>query len=81
MIRLFLASIVVVSGITPTFAEGPVKYYGMEYYVVLDSTSNKCTVEVKKPTVATAKIVENGIFRTKADAEIGTKSLKACSGT
>ena len=31
----------------------------------------KCTVETKKQTVATANIVENGIFKTKADAAIG----------
>jgi len=80
MIRFFIASIVVVTGITPAFAEATVKY-GMEYYVVRNSTTNKCTVETKKPTVATGSIVENGIFKTKADAEIGTKSLRACNGT
>jgi hypothetical protein len=31
----------------------------------------KRTVETKRPIVATANIVENGIFKTKADAEIG----------
>jgi hypothetical protein len=53
----------------------------MKWYVVQDSMTKKCTVETSKPTVVTAKVVENGIFKTKADAEIGTKTLRACSGT
>jgi hypothetical protein len=79
MNRFFVASAIAVAGIAPAFAQATVKY-GMEWYVVLDTTTKKCTVETNKPTVATAKLVENGIFKTKADAEIGTKNLKACSG-
>jgi hypothetical protein len=80
MNRIFIASALAVAGITPAFAQATVKY-GMEWYVVQDSTTKKCTVETSKPTVVTAKVVENGIFKTKADAEIGTKTLRACSGT
>jgi hypothetical protein len=80
MNRIFIASALAVAGITPAFAQATVKYE-MEWYVVQDSTTKKCTVETSKPTVVTAKVVENGIFKTKADAEIGTKTLRACSGT
>ena len=80
MNRFFIASAVAVAGIAPAFAQATVKY-GMEWYVVLDSTTKKCTVETNKPTVATAKLVENGVFKTKADAEIGTKNLKTCNGS
>jgi hypothetical protein len=80
MIRFFIASIFVAAGITTVFAEATVKY-GMEYYVVRDMATNKCMVETKRPTLTNVVLVENGIFKTKADAEIGTKNLKACSGT
>ena len=80
MNRFIIVSTLIAIGITPAFAEATVKY-GMEYYVVRDSTTNKCTVETKKSTVATARIVENGIFKTKTDAELGVKNLKACGGT
>ena len=80
MYRVFIASAIAVAGIAPAFAQATVKH-GMEWYVVLDSTTKRCTVETNKPTVATAKLVENGVFKTKVDAEIGTKNLKACSST
>ena len=54
MNRIFIASALAVAGITPAFAQATVKY-GMEWYVVLDSTTKKCTVETNKPTVVTAK--------------------------
>ena len=79
MKRVLIASAMAVVGIAPAFAQATVKY-GMEWYVVLDSTTKTCTVETNKPTVVTKKLVENGIFKTKADAEIGTKNLKACNG-
>jgi hypothetical protein len=76
----FIATAIAVAASTPAFAQATVKH-GMEWYVVLDSATRKCTVETNKPTVANAKVVENGIFKTKADADTGTRNLKACSGT
>ncbi len=80
MTKFFVAGTMFAIGIASAAAQTTVKY-GMEYYVVRDATSNKCTVEINKPTVATAKIVENGTFKTQADAEIGAKTFKICGGT
>ena len=80
MNRLSIAGAVLAAGIAPAFAQAKVKY-GMEWYVVLDTTTNKCTVEKAKLTSATAKLVDNGTFKTKEDAEIGTKYFKVCGGT
>ena len=50
-----------------------------EYYVVHDTTTKKCTVVDKKPTTTTTTIVGNGIFKTRAEAETGMKTIKVCT--
>ena len=80
MNRFFVAGAVLIVAIVPAFAQAKVKY-GMEWYVVLDTTTNKCTVETNKPTSTAAKLVENGTFKTKADAEAGARYFKVCGGT
>jgi hypothetical protein len=50
-----------------------------EYYVVRDATTQKCTIVDKKPTTTTTTVVDNGIFKTKTEAETGMKSIKVCS--
>jgi hypothetical protein len=50
-----------------------------EYYVVRDSTTKKCTVVETKPTSTTTTIVDNGIYKTKTEAETGMKSTKVCT--
>jgi hypothetical protein len=50
-----------------------------EYYVVRDSTTKKCTVVDTKPTTTTTTVVDNGIFKTKTEAETGMKSTKVCT--
>ena len=50
-----------------------------EYYVVRDSTTKKCTVVETKPTGTTTTIVDNGIFKTKTEAETGMKTTKVCT--
>lgn len=49
-----------------------------EYYVVRDPTTKKCTIVDKKPTTTTT-IVDNGIFKTRAEAETGMKTIKVCT--
>jgi hypothetical protein len=49
-----------------------------EYYVVRDATTKKCTIVDKKPTTTTT-IVDNGIFKTRAEAETGMKTMKVCT--
>jgi len=50
-----------------------------EYYVVRDSTTKKCTVVETKPTSTTTTIVDNGVYKTKTEAETGMKTTKVCT--
>ncbi|KQW21450.1 hypothetical protein ASC80_10655 [Afipia sp. Root123D2] len=50
-----------------------------EYYVVRDPATKKCTVVDKRPTTTTTTIVDNGIFKTRAEAETGMKTIKVCT--
>ncbi|EAQ36493.1 hypothetical protein NB311A_21186 [Nitrobacter sp. Nb-311A] len=51
-----------------------------EYYVVRDPATKKCRIVDQKPTTTTT-IVDNGIFKTRAEAETGMKTLKVCTDT
>jgi hypothetical protein len=59
-----------------TFAETAM---AAEYYVVRDSTTKKCTVVESKPTSTTTTVVDNGIYKTKTEAETGMKKTKVCT--
>jgi hypothetical protein len=50
-----------------------------EFYVVRDATTKKCTIVDAKPTTTTTTIVDNGIFKTKTEAETGMKTMKVCT--
>jgi len=52
-----------------------------EFYVVQDTATKKCTIMDKKPTVATETIVSPSgtIYKTRAEAEAGMKTVKVCS--
>ena len=50
-----------------------------EYYVVRDATTKKCTVVESKPTTTTTTIVDNGVYKTKTEAETGMKTTKVCT--
>jgi len=50
-----------------------------EFYVVRDATTKKCTVVDTKPTTTTTTIVDNGIYKTKTEAETGMKTTKVCT--
>ncbi|MET3839040.1 hypothetical protein [Bradyrhizobium sp. OAE829] len=49
-----------------------------EYYVVRDATTKKCTIVDREPTTTTT-VVDNGIFKTRTEAETGMKSMKVCT--
>ena len=49
-----------------------------EFYVVRDEATKKCTIVDKKPTTTTT-IVDNGVFKTRAEAETGMKTTKVCT--
>jgi hypothetical protein len=73
MKKLLLASAVVAFTFTSAYAQTT------EYYVVRDASTKKCTVVDKKPTTTTTTVVDNGIFKTKTEAETGMKSMKVCT--
>ena len=50
-----------------------------EFYVVRDSTTKKCTVVETKPTTTTTTIIDNGVYKTKTEAETGMKTMKVCT--
>jgi hypothetical protein len=52
-----------------------------EFYVVQDTATKKCTIVDKKPTVTTTTIVTPAgtIYKTRAEAETGMKSIKVCT--
>ncbi|WP_235983566.1 hypothetical protein [Bradyrhizobium australiense] len=50
-----------------------------EFYVVRDATTKKCTVVDTKPTTTTTTVVDNGVFKTKAEAETSMKTMKVCT--
>lgn len=50
-----------------------------EFYVVRDSATKKCTVVETRPTSTTTTVVDNGIYKTKTEAETGMKSTKVCT--
>ena len=50
-----------------------------EYYVVRDPTTKRCTIVDQKPTTTTTTIVDNGIFKTRTEAESGMKTIKVCT--
>ena len=75
MKKLLLSGAVLAFAATSAFAQTKVS---TEYYVVRDATSKKCTIVDKKPTTTTT-IVDNGVFKTKTEAETGMKTMKVCT--
>ena len=73
-IRLIAAAALVASFAAPAFAAD-------EFYVVQDTSTKKCTIVDKKPTVTTQTIVSPSgtIYTTRAEAESGMKTVNVCS--
>jgi hypothetical protein len=47
--------------------------------LVQDASTKKCTIVDKKPTTATTVVVGDGkVFKTRAEAETGMKTIKVC---
>jgi hypothetical protein len=60
---------------TSAFAQATVS---SEFYVVRDEATKKCTIVDKKPATTTT-IVDNGVFKTRTEAETGMKTMKVCT--
>jgi hypothetical protein len=73
--KKFVLSALIAFAATSAIAQTAVS---TEYYVVRDPATKKCTIVDKKPTTTTT-IVDNGIFKTRAEAETGMKTMKVCT--
>jgi hypothetical protein len=73
-IRLVAAAALVASFAAPAFAAD-------EFYVVQDVKTKKCTVVDKKPTESSMTVVSPSgtVYKTRAEAETGMKTVKVCS--
>ena len=49
-----------------------------EFYVVQDTSTKKCTIVDKKPTISTT-VVDGKVFKTRTEAETGMKTMKVCT--
>jgi hypothetical protein len=72
MKKIALASFLVVFA-APALAQ--------EFYVVQDTATKKCTIVDKKPTVTTTTVVSPGgtVYKSRAEAETGMKTIKVCT--
>jgi hypothetical protein len=52
-----------------------------EFYVVQDTATKKCTIVDKKPTVTTMTVVspDGTVYKSRAEAETGMKTIKVCT--
>jgi len=68
-----IAFFLISSFATPVWAD--------EFYIVRDLATQKCTVVAKPPTTDTRTITlaTDTIFKSRADAETGMKSIKVCT--
>jgi hypothetical protein len=73
-IKLVAAAALVASFAAPAFAAD-------EFYVVQDVKTKKCTVVDKKPTESSMTVVSPSgtVYKTRAEAEAGMKTVKVCS--
>jgi hypothetical protein len=73
-IKLVAAAALVASFAAPAFAAD-------EFYVVQDVKTKKCTVVDKKPTESSMTVVSPAgtVYKTRAEADTGMKTVKVCS--
>jgi hypothetical protein len=76
MKKLLLSGAVIAFTATSAFAQTAVS---TEFYVVRDASTKKCTIVDKKPTTTTTTVVDNGVFKTRTEAETGMKTMKVCT--
>jgi hypothetical protein len=73
-IKIVAAAALVASFAAPAFAAD-------EFYVVQEVKTKKCTVVDKKPTESSMTVVSPSgtVYKTRAEAEAGMKTVKVCS--
>jgi hypothetical protein len=75
MHKLAATALLVGALATPAFAQSA------EFYVVQDTATKKCTIVDKKPTVNTMTVVSPSgtVYKSRAEAETGMKTVKVCT--
>ena len=75
MHKIIATAFVVGALASPAFAQTA------EFYVVQDTATKRCTIVDKKPTVTTQTIVTPAgtVYKTRAEAEAGMKTVKVCT--
>ena len=74
MKKFLIISAVAAFATTSAFAQATT-----EFYVVRDASTKKCTIVDKKPTTTTTTVVDNGVFKTRTEAETSMKTMKVCT--
>lgn len=74
MMKKLLIAAALVGFATPVLAQA-------EFYIVQDTATKKCTIVDKKPTVTTQTVVSPSgtVYKTRAEAESGMKTVKVCT--
>ncbi|MBJ7401970.1 MAG: hypothetical protein JHD07_01145 [Bradyrhizobium sp.] len=71
-IKAIIAAAVLTSVAAPAFAQS--------FYVVQDVKTKKCTITESKPTTTETTVVSGDtIYKTRAEAETGMKTVKVCT--
>ena len=71
-IRTIVAAAVLTSFAAPAFAQA--------FYVVQDVKTKKCTITESKPTTTETTVVSGDtVYKTRAEAEAGMKTVKVCT--
>ena len=72
--KSLIAALIVVGFATPALAQ-------TEWYIVQDTSTKKCTIVDKKPTVTTTTVVSPSgtVYKTRTEAEAGMKTVKVCT--
>jgi hypothetical protein len=74
-----MKKLLISTAVVASFVAGSAFAQTSEFYVVRDATTKKCTIVDKKPTSTTTTVVDNGVFKTRTEAETGMKSIKVCT--
>ena len=74
MIRIVLATAITLAFSASALAQTH------EFYVVQDVKTKKCTIVDKKPTTTTEfTLMGTTVYKTRAEAQTGMKSVKVCT--
>ena len=71
-LKTFIAAAALTAIAAPAFAQS--------FYVVQDVKTKKCTITETKPTSSEVTVVNGDtVYKTKAEAESGMKTIKVCT--